>query len=70
MVGMTWKSASSYGWEHFDCVRGLGFESYAWYFCVIIIISIYEGMLCYDMMFELWWLAWNIIGWNGYALEW
>jgi len=22
-------------------------------FCVIIIISIYEGMLCYDMMFEL-----------------
>jgi len=42
MVGMTWKSASSYGWEHFDCVRGLGFESYAWYF------------LCYYYYFNLW----------------
>ena len=39
-------------------------------FCVIIIISIYESMFCYDMMLELWWLAWNMIGWNGYALEW
>jgi len=26
--GMTWKSASSSGWKYFDCVRGLGFESY------------------------------------------
>ena len=42
MVGMMWKSASSYGWEHLDCVRGLGFESYAWYF------------LCYYCYFNLW----------------
>jgi len=28
MVGMTWKSASSCGWEHFDCAKGLEFESY------------------------------------------
>jgi len=28
MVGMTWKSASSCGWEDFGCVGGLGFESY------------------------------------------
>jgi len=28
MVGMTWKNASSSSWEYFDCVRGLGFESY------------------------------------------
>jgi len=27
-------------------------------FCVIIIISIYESMFCYDMMLELWFLAW------------
>jgi len=37
MIGMTWKSASSYGWEHFDCARGLRFESYVWYFCVILL---------------------------------
>jgi len=28
MVGMTWKSTSLSGWEYFDCVRELGFESY------------------------------------------
>jgi len=28
MVGMMWKSTSSNGWEYFDCVRRLGFESY------------------------------------------
>ena len=42
MVSMTWKSASSCGWEHFDYVKGLRFESYAWYF------------LCYYYYFNLW----------------
>jgi len=36
MSGMTWKSASSCGGEYFDCVWGLGFESYVCHFCVII----------------------------------
>jgi len=27
-------------------------------------------MFWYDMMSELWLLAWNMIGWIGYALEW
>jgi len=28
MVGMTWKSTNSSGWEYLVCVGGLGFESY------------------------------------------
>jgi len=71
MVGMMWKSTTSCGWEYFGCGRGLGFESYVCYFlCYCFIISIYENMFCYDMMPELWLLAWNIIGWIDYALEW
>ena len=31
-----WKSTSSSGWEYFDCVRGLGFESYGCQLCVLI----------------------------------
>jgi len=42
MVGMTWKSTSSCGREYFGYMRGLGFESYAWYF------------LCYYYYFNLW----------------
>jgi len=30
-MGMTWKSTSSSGWEYFNCVWGLGFESYVCY---------------------------------------
>jgi len=32
---MMWKSTSSSGWEYFNCVWGLGFESYVCHLGVI-----------------------------------
>ena len=38
MRGMTWKSTSSCGGEYFDCVRGLGFESYECPFVLLFVV--------------------------------
>jgi len=56
---MMWKSASSYGWEYFDYVRGLGFESYVCQLCVV-----------YEIMLELCVLARNINWLGDLALTW
>ena len=44
-----WKSASSYGWEYFDCVRGLGFESYVCQLCVVVLLLIFNNMYEYGI---------------------
>ena len=65
MVGMTWKSTSSCGWEYFGYVRGLGFESYVCYFCVIVLL--FQSMQTCSVWYDAWimivsmkhdWLNW------------
>jgi len=37
LIGMTWKSTSSSGWEYFVCVWGLGFKSYV---CLCVLFDL------------------------------
>ena len=49
MVGMMWKTASSCGWEHFDCARGPGFESYVCYLLMLLFcyLNLWKHVLVY-----------------------
>ena len=70
LIVVTWKSTSSCGWEYFDCVRGLGFESYVCYLCVVwvILILIWMIMLGDNIIIELEELTQMWLGWIGCAL--
>jgi len=39
---MMWKSTSSNGWEYLIILKGLGFESYVYYFnkCIILVLCL------------------------------
>ena len=41
------ESTSSSGWEHFVCVRGLGFVSYVCQLCVVVLLLIL--IICMSM---------------------
>jgi len=68
---VTWKSASSNGLEYFDCVRGLGFESYECQLCVVILLLPFNNMYEYgidDVNCFDWRVSLNVNWHNGCAL--
>jgi len=68
---MTWKSTSSSGWEYFDCVKGLRFESYGCHVCVfdlLLILIICMIMLGDNITIELEELTQTWLGWIGCAI--